>query len=87
MQREFAGKTSISLAYVPPPRQGPPPVISRPRGGRLGKCYKDSKPSFENGIQGKGGKGGKYYVNGFDSHFENEQARCGGGQEEGGGRS
>ena len=38
VQRAFAGKTSISLAYVPPPRQGPPPVIRRPRGGRLGKC-------------------------------------------------
>ena len=87
VQRAFAGKTSMSLLYVPPPRQGPPPVISRPRGGRLGKCYKVSKPPFKNGIQGKGPQGGRYYVNGFDSHFENEQARCSGGKEEGAGRS
>ena len=91
MQRAFAGKTSMSLLYVPPPRQGPPPVISRPRGGRLGKCYKVSKPPFKNGIQGKGPQGGQYYVNGFDSHFlfshESKQAQCGGGEEEGGGRS
>ena len=65
MQRAFAGKTSMSLLYVPPPRQGPPPVISRPRGGRLGKCYKVSKPPFKNGIQGKGPQGGRYYVNGL----------------------
>ena len=87
VQRAFAGKTSISLAYVPPPRQGPPPVISRPRGGRLGKCYNDSKPTFKSAIQRKGPQGGRYYVNGFDSHFENEQAQCGEGEEEGGGRS
>ena len=87
MQRAFAGKTSMSLSYVPPPRQGPPPVIRRPRSGRLGKSYKDSKPTFKNGIQRKGPQGGKYYVNGFDSHFENKQAGCGGGEEEGGGRS
>ena len=79
VQRAFAGKTSMSLLYVPPPRQGPPPVISRPRGGRLGKCYKVSKPPFKNGIQGKGLQGGQYYVNGFDSRILSilslEQAR------------
>ena len=62
VQRAFAGKTSISLSYVPPPRQGPPPVISRPKSGRLGKSYKDSKPTFKNGIHRKGPQGGRYMV-------------------------
>ena len=72
MQRAFAGKTSISLLYVPPPRQGPPPVIRRPRGGRLGKCYKDFKPTLKKWHSGKRPPRGQIY--GFDSHFENEQA-------------
>ena len=56
MQDAFAGKTSISLFVVFPP------VISRPRSGRLGKSYKDSKPTFKNGIQRKGPQGGRYMV-------------------------